>query len=109
MRNKLVFSSFVLFLLLFSSCKVEQVQVGNYSALEGKSIVYDKGKDFHLFWDKIPLHRIERNIKITDYEKIVKRNFFDNVIFYGTIGIFSFHTVKIMTKGSTQVKKDKNN
>jgi len=106
MRNKLVFS---LFFFLFISCKVEQVQVGNYNTLEGKLIVYDKGKDIYLFWDKLPLQRLEDNIKISDYEKIVKRNLFDNVIFYGTMGIFSLHTVKIMAKDSTQGKKDKIN
>ncbi len=107
MRKILVFSVLVLCFFLFS-CKIEKVQVGNYNALEGKSIVYDKGKDIYLFWDQVPLQRLESKIEITDYEKIVKRNLFDNVVYYGSMGIFSFHTVKIVTKSSTQEKDDKN-
>lgn len=106
MRNVLIFCMVVLCFLLFS-CKVTKVQVGNYSSIEGKSIVYDKGKDIYLLWELFQIRSVENQIKIADYEKIVKRSIFDNVVYYGTMGIFSFHTVKIMAKHSIHEKENK--
>lgn len=77
---------------------VSKEQVGNYNSIEGNPEVYSKSKDIYLFWDVVPLRRTDKKIKLTDYEKVVKRNFFDNVIYYGTVGIFSFYTVKIKIK-----------
>jgi hypothetical protein len=36
---------------------------------EGKATVIAKGKDFYLFWDQIPLKRVEKKIDVKDYEK----------------------------------------
>lgn len=99
MRNTL----FIGVLCFFTSCVVQKEQVGNYNNQEGKSIVHEKGKDFYLFWENISVRKVEDKIEVEDYEKIVRRSFFDNVVFYGTIGIFSFYTVEIKTK---EVKKE---
>lgn len=93
-------------LVIFSSCAVEKEQIGNYNTQKGKSIVYKKGKDVNLFWDKVSIKRFENKIDIEDYEKVTGRNIFDNVVYYGTMGIFSFYTVKIITK---EIKKEENN
>jgi len=81
---------------------VERVQVGNYNQQEGRAKVYEKSKDIYLFWDRVPMRKTEKNLNLTDYEKIVKRNFFDAVVYYGTLGIFSFYTVEIKTKPSKE-------
>lgn len=84
--------------MVFFSCKVQKEQVGNYSDETGKTIVYEKGKDIYLFWDQITLNKVEDHIEIKNYEKIIKRNIFDNIIYYGTFGVFSFYSVKIKVK-----------
>jgi hypothetical protein len=47
-------------IILTSACAVKRVQVGNYDKKEGKATVIAKGKDFYLFWDQIPLKRVEK-------------------------------------------------
>lgn len=89
----------------FSSCQVQRIQVGNYENQEGKSQIYEQGKNFHLFWDLVPLKEIEKNLSIQDYEIVQHRSLFDNIVYYGTIGIFSFHTVKIKYKSSKAKNK----
>jgi hypothetical protein len=105
MRKVFVFILLNVTIFLFS-CKVETLHVGNYATQPGKPVVINKGKDIYLFWDKVPLQRVEKKVAITDYEKIVKRNLFDNVIYYGTIGIFSFYTVKINAKEPVEQKAE---
>ena len=103
MKNRI---SILLVLLLFiiESCTIQKEQMGNYNEQPGKEIVYEKGKDIYLFWDQVQLQKVEKNLKTKDYEKIVKRNVFDGIITYGTMGIISFYTVKIKVKETT--KKD---
>jgi hypothetical protein len=84
--------------ILITSCGATKVQVGNYNNIDCKTTLYKKSKDIYLFWDIVPIKRTEKKIKVKDYEKVVRRDFFDNVIFYGTAGIFSFYSVKINTK-----------
>lgn len=74
--------------------------------MEGNATVYRKDKNFYLFWNLIPVKKIEKDLKLADYEIVVKRNFFDTIIFYGTIGIFSFYTVKIKIKESEEKSID---
>ena len=104
MKQILIFTFFSL--MIVSSCTVSKEQVGNYNDMEGTIIVYEKNKDFYLFWDLIPVKRIEKNLTITDYEIVLKRTFFDAVIYGGTLGFFSYYTVIIKTKES---KEEQNN
>ncbi len=92
----------LLSLLITFSCTVSKEQVGNYNEMKGNATVYQKSKNFYLFWDLVPVQKIEKDLTITDYEIIIKRNFFDSVIYYGTIGIFSFYDVKIKIKESEE-------
>lgn len=92
-------------IILTSACAVKRVQVGNYDKKEGKAIVIAEGKDFYLFWDQIPLKRIEKKIDVKDYEKVSRRRFFDVITYYGTLGIFSFHTVKIYAEKAEDIQK----
>ncbi len=103
LRNYLKVVLVVLMLSTTISCKVNKEQFGNYETQTGKTVVYDKGKDVYLFWDKISLNKVEDNMQIQDYEKITKRNFFDNIIYYGTFGVFSFYTVKIKVKEDEKI------
>ena len=96
-------------IILTSACAVKRVQVGNYDKKEGKAIVIAKGKDFYLFWDQIPLKRIEKKIDVKDYEKVSRRKFFDIITFYGTLGIFSFHTVEIYSIKARDIEKSSTN
>jgi hypothetical protein len=82
-------------LFFLTSCGVQRVAVGNYESTDCKTKQHTEGKDISLFWEMVPVRTTEKKINITDYEKVVKRDFFDTVIFYGTAGIFSFKTVKI--------------
>ncbi len=90
--------SLAIILFVATSCGVQRVAVGNYETTDCKSKQYTKGKDISLFWEMVPLRTTEKKIKVTDYEKVVKRDFFDTIIFYGTAGIFSFKTVEINIK-----------
>ncbi len=99
----------IILLSLLFSCAATKTQVGNYNNTEGKTVVYEKGKDIYLFWDKIPLQKVEKKINIKDYEKIAKRNLFDNITYYGTMGIYSSYTVKIITKEHKNNKEGKFN
>jgi len=84
--------------IILTSCGAQRVSVGNYDATDCKPIRHTEGKDIALFWEMVPLRTTEKMVNLTDYEKVVKRDFFDTVIFYGTAGIFSFKTVKIYVK-----------
>ncbi|MFN2127164.1 MAG: hypothetical protein ACK2TU_04830 [Anaerolineales bacterium] len=95
--TRILFFIFLLFLIT-SSCTVSREQFGNYNEMEGNATVYRQDKNFYLFWNLIPVKKIEKELELADYEIVVKRNFFDTIIFYGTIGIFSFYTVKIKIK-----------
>lgn len=97
MRSFLLFLS-LLILIIASSCSVKHVPVGNYENIDCKPIVLKEDKDLLLFWDLVTVRRTEKGIKVKDYEKVSRRKFFDNVVFYGTAGIFSFYSVKIYVK-----------
>ena len=99
---KQIFIFTLLSLIFVTSCTVSRQQVGNYEEIEGKVTVIEKGKDFYLFWDLLPVQTIEENLKITDYEIIKKRRFLDSVILLGTIGIVSSYDVKVKTKVSNK-------
>ncbi|MDX9846566.1 MAG: hypothetical protein RBT74_06270 [Tenuifilaceae bacterium] len=88
----------VLLILIATACGVQRVPVGNYENVDCKPKTLTKGKDLSLFWELVPIRKVEKTIKITDYEKVVKRDIFDNIIFYGTAGIFSFKSVRIRVK-----------
>jgi hypothetical protein len=80
------------------SCTISRTPVGNYSNIDCKSKVYKKDKNRYLFWNLVTLREIDKTLKIQDYEKVVRRNTFDTVVFFGTGGIFSFYTVTIRVK-----------
>lgn len=84
----------ILFVFGIVSCKVSQTNIGAFNP-EQPSKVQCKSKDIYLFWDLVQLQSTEEKCKVVNYEKVVKRNLFDNVVYYGTLGIFSFYTVKI--------------
>lgn len=95
-KNLVIALAFVV-LLLSTSCVVSKQQVGNYGTEKCKNSQTVKGKDFYLFWDQIPVSKVADNIETKNYEIVVKRNAFDALIFYGSIGIFSFYTVQVKT------------
>lgn len=95
-KKKLVIVALLLFMSGYS-CVVSKQQVGNYDSKKCKSNQTIKGKDFYLFWDQLTVNRTADDIALKNYEIIVKRNAFDAIIFYGSIGIVSFYTVKINT------------
>jgi hypothetical protein len=101
MNKQIILSAFTLIIFL-SSCAVQKEQLGNYSTSEGKTTVYEKGKDMCLFWNQVQIQDVEKNLKIKNYEKITKRTFFDNLIFYGTFGVVSYYSVKIKIKESVK-------
>ena len=101
MKQVKIISTLILFILLFS-CTVQKELVGNYNNTNGKSMVYEKGKDIYLFWNQVQIRDVEEDLKIVDYEKITKRNLFDNVVYYGTFGIVSFYSVKIKVKKTSE-------
>ncbi|MDD2278377.1 MAG: hypothetical protein PHD06_04315 [Bacteroidales bacterium] len=84
--------------LISTSCAVTTVQTGNYSEMDCKPRVLTKEKEIHLFWDMVPIRTMSKKLKLENYEKSTRRTFFDTVIYYGTLGFFSFHTVKIKVK-----------
>lgn len=88
----------LIFMLITSSCAVSKVQVGNYNEVDCKSEVYLKGTDSYVLWELIPIRKTESLVKVKDYEKIVRRSFIDGLGTYGTLGFFSFYTVKIKVK-----------
>src|SRR6056297_1470699 len=85
----------ILSLILISSCLVSKEQFGNYDSSKYPTETVKKGKDFYLFWDKVSVKKTDKNLDIKDYEKIVRRGVFDATLYYGTLGIFSFYSVKI--------------
>lgn len=96
---KLAKSFLAVFLILVAtSCGVQRVPVGNYEKVDCKPKTLTKGKDLSLFWELVPVRKVEKTVKVTDYEKVVRRDVFDNIIFYGTAGIFSFKSVRIRVK-----------
>ena len=96
----------VVLLFFISSCAVQKEQVGNYAQQEGRATVYEEGKDVYLFWNQIQIQDVEKGIELKNYEKIVKRNFFDRLLFYGTLGIVSHYTVKIKVKSVPVFNED---
>ncbi|HCY00875.1 MAG TPA: hypothetical protein DG754_12120 [Bacteroidales bacterium] len=88
--------------LLSTSCAVSTVQVGNYTEIDCKPKVLSKEKEIYLFWEMLPVRTMDKKLKLDNYERSTRRTFFDSVIYYGTIGIFSFHTVRIKVKDCEQ-------
>jgi hypothetical protein len=82
-------------LFLIGSCTVSKEQFGTYDDSKYKTITYKEGRELYLFWNQLPIKRLDKRIKHENYEKITKRKPFDAIVFYGTIGIFSFYSVKI--------------
>ena len=97
---KVIKVSLIILLTIFlaTACSVQKTSVGNYNEIQCDEKLLTKEKDVALFWELLPMRRVEDFITVKNYEKISKRNFFDTVVYYGTIGIFSFHTVKIYVK-----------
>lgn len=87
----------LLLLFVSSSCVVSKQQIGSFDASKCKTTETIKGKDFYLFWNQIKVKKISDDVKQKNYEIVIKRNVFDTFVFYGSIGIFSFYTVKIKT------------
>ena len=85
----------ILSILLIGSCVVNKEQFGTYDDSKYKTITYKEGRELYLFWNQLPIKKLDKRIKHKNYEKITKRKPFDAVVFYGTIGIFSFYSVKI--------------
>ncbi len=94
----------VFLVLIATSCGVQRVPVGNYEKVDCTPKTLTKGKDLSLFWELIPVRKVEKTVKVTDYEKVVRRDVFDNIIFYGTAGIFSFKSVRIRVKDCEEQK-----
>lgn len=86
-------------LTLFStSCAVSTVQQGNYADMDCDTKVVAKDKEIALFWELVPIRTVGKDLKLENFEKTTRRTFIDAVIYYGTMGIFSFKTAKIKVK-----------
>ena len=103
---KKIFIALTLFFLI-TSCVVDRQQVGQYNQQDGRAKTVEKSKDIYLFWNMVPMRKTENYTGLKDYEKIVKRNAFDAIIYYGTLGIFSFYTVEIKAKQIPASKSEK--
>lgn len=104
--KKIIVTILIVLTLIVSSCVVQKQQYGSYANQQGKEVVYDKGKDIYLFWDQVPLQKLDKDLDMQNYEKVVKRNVFDTFITYGTIGIVSYYSVKIKIKEQDQNDKE---
>ena len=89
---------FILAITLSTSCTVQKMSVGNYDEVQCDKKLLTREKEVSLFWELVPMRKVEDKINVKSYEKVKKRGFFDTVVFYGTAGIFSFHTVRIYVK-----------
>ena len=85
-------------ILMASSCSVSSVPVGNFDNIDCRPSVHASDRDFYLFWDNVPIRRLADNIEYEDYEVVSRRGFFDTLIYYGTLGTFSFYKVRIRVK-----------
>jgi len=96
----------ILFLVVinFSSCVVSREQMGNYNSIEGKSKTIRVDQEINLFWDMVPLQKVATKNGLKDYEIIKRRNLFNTITYYGTVGIFSSYKVTIKTK-QADIKK----
>ena len=90
-----IFILSVLSVIFIGSCTVSKTQYGNYDDSNYKTTTYKKGRELYLFWNQLPIKKLDKRIKVKDYEKITKRRPFDAIVYYGTIGIFSFYSVEI--------------
>ncbi len=88
----------VLFALFSTSCAVSTIQQGNYADMDCETKVVAKDKEIALFWELVPIRTVGKDLKLENYEKTTRRTFIDAVIYYGTMGIFSFKTAKIKVK-----------
>ncbi len=91
-------------ILIMLSCTVSRQQTGQYNQIDAKPVMLSKSKNVYLLWDAIPVRQAEKYVTVPDYEIIKRRNAFDAVITYGTLGLVSFYTVKIMIKTPPQTK-----
>jgi len=103
MKFKLFLISILSFLLI-ASCTVSREQFGSFDDSKYKTTTYKEGRELYLFWNQLPIKKLDKKIKHNDYEKITKRKPFDAIVFYGTIGIFSFYTVKINIPASNNAE-----
>lgn len=87
----------VLFFLL-NSCVVSRSTYGDFERTDCKTETFVKDKEIYLFWDKLPLQQITIPDTINNYQKVVKRNVFDGLVYYGTMGIISHYTVTYKIK-----------
>lgn len=90
-----IFLTTILLLIFTVSCTVTRETHGDYDSSKHKTKTLVKGKDLYLFWNQLPVNRTENQVDVEHYEKIVRRGFFDAAIYFGTLGIFSFYSVKI--------------
>jgi hypothetical protein len=103
MKLRILFISLIgLFLIV--SCTVSREQFGTYDDSKYKTTTYKEGRELYLFWNQLPIKRLDKRIKHKNYEKITKRKPFDAMVFYGTLGIFSFYSVKINIPDSNDRK-----
>lgn len=98
--KKIKFPLLITLVILFTatSCAVSTVQVGNYAQQDCKPELLIKDKEIALFWELVPVRTVGKKLKLENYERVSRRSFIDTVIYYGTIGIFSFKTVRIRVK-----------
>ncbi len=82
-------------IILTSSCVVSKNNVGKFNPSECTQIEKIKDKNFYLFWNKVTINNIEKKIPYKSYEITKKRNAFDGIVFYGTLGICSFYTMQV--------------
>lgn len=94
--------------LLLSSCAMKVTQTEGYSDLNCTPKVLPKEKEISLFWELVPVRTPEKKLQIQHFEKKSKRTIFDTVIYYGSIGIFSFHTVTYEVKDDCEEVKRRN-
>ncbi|ALO16846.1 hypothetical protein L21SP5_03232 [Salinivirga cyanobacteriivorans] len=94
MNYRILLTSFLLIFIMLS-CTVNREVHGDFDSSKQKSKTVLEGKDLYLFWNQLQVHNIENEVDVENYEKIVRRRFFDAAIYVGSLGIFSFYSVEI--------------
>lgn len=82
-----------------TSCMTTKTSVGAYRDIQGNEYLYDKGKQFWLFWGIIPLGRTSVNTPRDGNCEVVTRLNFGDVLISGlTGGIVTSYTIKVNVK-----------
>ena len=86
-------------LALTQSCMTTKTQVGQFREKQGNEYVFDKGKQFWLFWGLIPVGRTSVNTPSDGACEVITKFRFTDVLICGlTGGIVTTHSIKVKAK-----------